>query len=282
MNFGNKSLLRTTTKKNRRDDSGRLGRKQNVDHEDFVEALRGIESRVSRAELDAAVSSAAEEVSRRVVGRNAAFAWSGGKDSLALEVVMRAAGIEECVMVITDLEFPEFLAWATDHMPARLEVVNTGQDLDWLASRPDMLFPGDATTAAKWFKSVQHAGQERYYRSRGLDVLMLGRRRADGNFVGDDGEYESRGVVRYSPIRDWSHELVLAAIRYRGLELPPIYDWPRGFRVGTGPWPARQWLASKRAGFEEVWRIDPSRVREAAEHPSSTFDDARRVVEVFG
>lgn len=259
-----------------------LGKKQTATHEDFVHALRTIEQRVTRAEAAGAVNAAADEVRARAKGKRAAFAWSGGKDSLALEVVMRAAGVRECVMVITRLEFPAFLSWATDHMPPGLRVVDVGLDLDWLAARPAMLFPADSTTAGKWFKAVQHTGQEQYFHEEALDVLFLGRRTQDGNFVGPGGEYTSRGVTRASPIRGWSHEMVLAVIRYWGLQLPPVYDWPRGFRVGTGPWPARQWLGSVREGFEEVWAIDPSRVLEAAKHPSPTFDEARAVARVHG
>jgi 3'-phosphoadenosine 5'-phosphosulfate sulfotransferase (PAPS reductase)/FAD synthetase len=242
-----------------------LGRKQTSDHEDFVRALDRIETIVSRDEVEDLVGRTAEEIRRRCAGRKAAFAWSGGKDSIALEHVCTAAGLRECVLVISDLEYPAFLRWVTDHMPPRLEVVSTGQDLAWLAANPGMLFPKDSATAGKWFKIVQHSGQARFYRQRKLDALLVGRRRADGNFVGPDGEYESKRIVRYSPIRDWRHEDVLAVIRYFDKPMPPCYEWPRGFRVGTGPWPARQWCGTDERGFAEVWTIDPDVVRGAAE-----------------
>ncbi len=241
-----------------------LGRKQSASHEDFVAAVQDIERTTSRGRLDNLIDDAVEEIKQHCGGRRAAFAWSGGKDSIALEHVCRLAGVEECVLVITDLEYPAFLRWTTENMPPALEVVSTGQDLAWLAAHPEMLFPKDAATAGKWFKMVQHTGQKRYYQRRDLEIMMVGRRRADGNFVGEGGQYTSAGVTRYSPIRDWRHEDVLALIHYEKKPMPPCYGWPRGYRVGTGPWPARQWCENDEAGFAEVWEIDPDVVRGAA------------------
>lgn len=157
------------------------------------------------------------------------------------------------VFVMSNLEYPAFLAWVTENMPDGLEVLNTGQDLDWLAKNQHMLFPQDAVTALRWFKIVQHTGQTIYFRKHRLDLIMLGRRRADGNFVGKDSIYTNRaGVTRYSPLSDWTHEDVLALIERDKLPLPPIYGWPRGFQVGTGPWPARQFTGSMENGWREV------------------------------
>lgn len=172
------------------------------------------------------------------------------------------------MLVITELEYREFLEWATANMPDGLTVVNTGHDLAWLAANPGMLFPQDANTAAKWFRIVQQNGQASYHRSEGLDAILIGRRRSDGNYVGRGGAniYTAKGVTRYSPLSEWSHEDVLAAIHWHyGAEgFAPCYGWPRGFRVGTGPWPARQWTTDEAHGWSEVWAIDPEVVIEAS------------------
>jgi 3'-phosphoadenosine 5'-phosphosulfate sulfotransferase (PAPS reductase)/FAD synthetase len=243
-----------------------MTRKQAMTHEDFLALRDRARSEVSRAQIDAKIDQAAEAVRAFCRGRNAAFAWSGGKDSLALALVAEAAGVRECVMGICDLEYPAFLAWVTDHMPERLEVINTGLDLGWLAANPGMLFPQDAATAAQWFAKVQHTAQRRFYRARGLDVLLLGRRREDGNFCGRGADwYESGGVVRFSPLAGWTHADVFAAIDHYGLSLPPFYSWPRGYRCGTHPWAARQWCNSVAHGWSEVHAIDPAIVRAAAD-----------------
>jgi hypothetical protein len=131
-----------------------------------------------------------------------------------------------------------------------------------------MLFPRDSATAAKWFSLIQHRAQKEYYRANELDLILLGRRRSDGNFVGRDGEniYTAEGVTRMSPIADWSHAEVFAAIEYTGSELPPFYRWPRGYRVGTHSWPARQWCQTEAQGWAEVHSIDPAVVELAADY----------------
>lgn len=253
-------------------------RKQSLEHADFQRMRVRSTQVINRRAIMSRVDQAVEEVRAFTRGRNAAFAWSGGKDSIALRFVAELAGISDCVLGITDLEYPAFLAWVTAHMPDGLEVINTGLDIDWLAANPGMLFPRDASVAAQWFAKVQHAAQRRYFKARGLDVLLLGRRRQDGNFVGRSGEnhYSCDGVLRYSPLADWTHMEVFALIDHFGLPMPPFYDWPRGYRCGTHPWAARQWCRNVADGWAEVYRIDPSVVRFAAQR----LDSARMFLEV--
>lgn len=216
--------------------------------------------------LDALITNTVADIRDTTRGRRAAYAWSGGKDSLALAHVAELAGIHDCVLAISALEFPEFLVWVTDHMPDGLTVVSTGQDLAWLADHPRMLFP-QGVYGPRWFSIVNHRGQERYFRDQHLDVLLLGRRTVDGNYTGPAGRNiytNARGITRYSPLADWPHEAVFALIEREHIALPPCYGWPRGFQVGTGSWPARQWTESVDHGFGEVWRIDPDVIREAA------------------
>lgn len=253
-------------------------RKQSLDHDDFVEIRRQARQTISRPTIDAKIERAVGEVREFCRGRRAAYAWSGGKDSVALSAVAELAGVADCVLGITDLEYPAFLAWVTAHMPAQLEVINTGLDLDWLAAHPGMLFPQTANVAAQWFSRVQHTAQRQYFRAHGLDVLLVGRRRADGNFVGRDGSnwYSADGVLRYSPLADWSHAEVFALIDRFELPLPPFYGWARGYRCGTHPWAARQWCNGIMHGWQEVHTIDPAVVRLAAERIPSAAEFLER------
>jgi hypothetical protein len=227
-----------------------LGRKQSVSHEDFIEVWRDPWRFVDRAAFVAKFAATVARVAERASRGRVGYGWSGGKDSLALEAVMREAGVTRCVLAITDLEYPAFMAWATTNMPPGLTVLNTGQDLAWLAAHPDMLFPANSELACAWFSSVQHVAQKRYFDAEKLDAIALGRRRADGNFCGRNGQDE--------------YEEVFAAIQLKGLAMPPCYNWPRGFRVGTGPWAGRQWCGSVDNGWTEVYTIDPTIVRAAA------------------
>lgn len=249
-------------------------RKQSLEHADFVAIREQARRTISRRTIDDKIERAVSEVRAFCRGKNAAFAWSGGKDSIALAAVCQLGGVPDCVLGITDLEYPAFLAWVTAHMPERLEVINTGLDLDWLAANPGMLFPQNAGIAAQWFAKVQHTAQRRYYKANGLDVIMVGRRRSDGNFVGRDGQnwYSADGVLRYSPIADWTHADVFAVIDRFGLPMPPFYDWPRGYRCGTHPWAARQWCRGIGDGWREVHAIDPAIVVHAAERIPSAAE----------
>ena len=120
---------------------------------------------------------------------------------------------------------------------------------------------------------VQHRAQENYFHNHALDILAVGRRRADGNFIGNGANiYTNKiGVTRYSPIAYWTHEQVLAYIAHYDLPMPPIYAWPNGYRCGTHPWPARQWIDSVECAWREIYEIDPSIVHGAAPHFPSAY-----------
>lgn len=249
-------------------------RKQGMEHADFVELRRQAKRTITYRQITDKANRTADQITRFCAGKTAAFAWSGGKDSVVLGHVAGLCGISDCVLGITDLEYPAFLAWVTANMPARLEVHNVGLDLDWLAANERMLFPQDSAIAAAWFAKVQHAAQAKYYKQHKLDVLLVGRRRSDGNFVGRAGQdwYECGGITRYSPIADWSHADVFALIDHYNLPLPPFYQWPRGYRCGTHAWAARQWCKGIQHGWHEVNAIDPSVVRFAATRLRSAAD----------
>ena len=91
---------------------------------------------------------------------------------------------------------------------------NVGLDLDWLAKHESMLFPQNSSIAGHWFSIVQHKAQRKYFLRNSLDMVLLGRRRTDGNYTGKGGNIytDSKGVTRFSPIADWRHEDVLALI----------------------------------------------------------------------
>ena len=244
-----------------------LGKKQHTGNEAWLEAIRNIEALVSREELDAKVEQTIRDIREKTAGKNVAYAWSGGKDSIVLGTICETAGVNQSMIGICNLEYPAFLEWIHSNKPVGCEVINTGQDLEWLSKHPEMLFPKDSKTSARWFSIVQHRAQRIYSQDNKVDVLILGRRRADGNYVGKMSNIytDSKGVTRYSPLADWSHEDILAYIHYHKLSLPPIYGWQNGYLYGTHPWPARPKTGSEENGWREVYNIDPDVVRTAAE-----------------
>ena len=257
-----------------------LGRKQSVrNNEDWKNALDHIEETVSKKELDSLVKKTVKDIKEKCKGKKAAYAWSAGKDSLVLGEICEKAGIDQSVLVRCNLEYPAFIAWIEQNKPSGLEIINTGQDMEWLKKHPDMLFPDKSNKAAQWFHIVQHRGQARYYKEHQLEILLLGRRKADGNYVGKDNIYtNSAGITRYSPLAEWRHEDILAYIHYYDVKLPPIYDWEKGYLCGTHPWPARQYMETEQQGWKEVYDIDKTIVEIAAgSHCPSEMEDKMKV-----
>lgn len=255
-----------------------LGRKQNLsDAATWDQAITHAVRTVTRTRVEDLVATAVDLIRAEAnAGHRIGYGWSGGKDSQGLRYVMeQAIGNPPCVLGMTSgLEWPAMLTWLTDHMPAACEVIALPLDLPWLARNPVMLFP-QGVHGPRWFTLVQHKAQLQFYRHNDLDLLALGRRRKDGNFIGPPGtdRYTNRaGVTRWSPIADWTHEELFALIHHMNLPMPPCYSWPRGYQVGTGAWPARQWTRDHDHGWEECWQIDPSVVRTAATILSEAAD----------
>jgi len=246
-----------------------LGRKQRESNAHFVELWQNIEQVITQEHATRLVEDTARQAEQTIGTSKVAYCWSGGKDSQALRVVMAKIGLEVCLLAATrDLEYPAFMVWVQEQKPNGLEIIFTPQDLPFLALHQDWLFPQTAAVAMKWFRVIQHQAQREFARKYKLDMLILGRRRQDGNYV-DNGDgtgiYSDRnGVTRYSPLRDWTHEEVLGVCHYFNASMPPIYSWPNGFIAGTGAWPARQWTGSIENGWQEVWQVDPEIVRRAA------------------
>ena len=257
-----------------------LGRKQNMENGRWLEAMERIEELVPKAELAALVKKTKADIRKNTKGLKAAYCWSGGKDSIVLSDICRSIGIKDCMFAHTNLEYPAFMKWCMDHLPEQCEVICTGQDIEWLAKNPEMIFPTKSNYVDAWNVIVHRRAFTQYFFGHKLDVILMGHRKADGNFTGP-GNYirKKSGETRYSPLADWPHEMVLAYIHYHKLELPPIYTWKDGFLQGTHAWPSREHIESLEQGYREVYEIDPSIIVAAAEH----IESARRFLkEVAG
>lgn len=253
-----------------------LGRKQSIKNEEWLSAVSTIEETVSRKEIDELAAATVIEIQNHVKGYNAAYAWSGGKDSIVLGELCKLAGIHKGVIVVCDLEYPEFMRWVEMHKPFDVEILNVGYGLEWLAKHPEALFP---PMTYHWSRFIQIAGENRYYREKGIELLILGRRKADGNYVGAGTNFytDKAGRRKYNPLSDWSHEQVLAYIHYKKLSMPPIYQWENGYLNGTHPWFARPYIPNKHEGWRQIYQIDPSIVEEAAGYIQSAADYLREV-----
>lgn len=265
-----------------------IGKKQTSDNATFLRAWQHIEDLVSYDEAAALVAKTVRRIQEQTAGKKVGYAWSGGKDSLALQYVCELAGVTDCVLGIArDLEYPAFLEWVEKNKPKGLRVwSNDTLTMKWLSEHPDMLFPAKSSRAARWFSLIQHKAQAWFFKTMDLDMIILGRRKQDGNYIGKNGVYtDGKGVTRFSPIADWKHEEILAVIHYFMADnIPPIYGWKNGFTVGTGCFAARQYCKSVKQGWQEVYEIDPTVVERAAQHIESAreFIYNKQIKEKYG
>ena len=254
-----------------------LGKKQHEDNSKFQLVYDNIEEYCSKEHVDNLIDETLVKIKARVSGLNVGYGWSAGKDSTVLKFLMDELDINQCVMGMTDeLEYPDILKWTTDNMPEGLYIFNSGHTIEWLSTHLDWLFPENANLAKRWFISIQHKAQIKFFREKNLDMILLGRRKMDSNYVGNSkkNKYHNiytnqQGITRYSPISEWTHEETLAAIKYYDLPLSPFYGWVNGWVVGTGCWAARQWTGSVNNGWKEIYSIDPTIVRDASRHIDS-------------
>lgn len=244
----------------------RLGRKQTTNNADFVHVWNHIEQYVSYREAQELVEKTVLEVRQNIRGKKVGYAWSGGKDSLALQYICERAGVNLCVIGISrPLELRSFIQWVEQNKPPMLEIYDAGIDLDYLVSNPQMLFPYDSALIARWYALIHHKAQDWFYEKHDLDMILLGRRVLDGNYIGKGSNiYTNRnGVTRYSPIAYWSHEQVMAVIHYfMNRNIPSIYNNPEGWIKSTGVWPVQ--CSGTEEGWNYYWQVDQSIVEYAA------------------
>ncbi|WP_030672404.1 hypothetical protein [Streptomyces sp. NRRL B-1347] len=252
-------------------------------NDDVARVWASITDHVTEDEAERAVEEAARETRAVLDGRpdTAVYGWSGGKDSVALQVVMERAGVHRALLgTIPHLEFRSYLAWCDEHRPDGLTVIgNPHITPAWLA-RPGndrYLFPTTSTDGYKWTMLGTRRAQHLYQQQMHPRLQIYGRRTADGNYIPptEHGIHRTRRLTTYSPIRHWPHELVLAVVHYNRRPLPPVYDWPDGWKTGTGSWPGRR-VGDRDTAFAQTYAIEPERLLEAAPDLPAAADWLRR------
>lgn len=242
-----------------------LGRKQTSNNADWLYAMEHIEELISAEEVDAYADEAVSNIRMAADGNHVAYAWSGGKDSIVLADLCMRAGVSEGYFAYCDLDYPEFIKWVKDNKPAGVKMMHTGYGLDWLAEHQNLIF-AEGLVGQRWHQISQRGPFTQMYFDNNLDALIVGHRVIDGNICGKDGYIRKKsGEVRYSPIADWPHEVLLGYIHYHHLSLPPIYGWKDGYVIGTHAWPEREFCKTLEQGYREVYEIDPSIIIASAE-----------------
>lgn len=234
------------------------------------EVWNNIQMYVTREEIEEAICAAVAEIKRVLhFYPNAGYGWSGGKDSIALQVVLERVGEIKNVTGCTQVEFPVQDAWVLKNRPAKNEIIrNPDVTLSWLRDHPKRLFPKSANPF--WTRISTRRAQYIYQDRHTPDLLILGRRRIDGNIIYSHPPFDihverKHNMRQYSPLRSWTHEMVLATIKYfYGEEnIPPYVHFPNGWVNGDGAW-AGMLFPTKHEGWEYVYKIDPGIVKRAA------------------
>lgn len=199
-------------------------------------------------------------------GKRCGYAYSGGKDSVALSILCNKLDIYEGVCAISSLFFDESIKHIKSTLPYGLTLVDTGQDMAWLFDHQDRyLFSDDMF---QWYKIGHLQAQKDFHQEHGLDLMLKGKRRQDGNNIGKDLiRTNSRTGAEYNPIRDWTHEEVIAYMRYCGKTLSPFYWTKYGFHFGDVEWPSMNLQKGMTVMdmWEYIYSFQPRAVVEAAE-----------------
>ena len=241
-----------------------IGTKHRSTNAQWLDAVAHIEDLISDQEVERYAETALERIDRAATGKHAAFAYSGGKDSIFLADLCGKLGIREGYFAYCDLDYPAFIEWVTKHKPAGVSMMHTGFGLDLLVEHPELIFARGAV-GQRWHQISQRGPFTEMFFVNHLDVLLVGHRTIDANVCGQDGYIQkNNGEVRYAPLYDWPHEALLGYIHYHKLALPPIYGWKDGYTQGTHAWPERDYCETLEQGYREVYDIDPSIVVNAA------------------
>lgn len=205
-----------------------LASKSIVTFDDFDWVRHHIEELISFEECKAKVDKAVAEVKSLIKGKKAGYCWSGGKDSLALQVIMEQAGVVPCVLCTCHEMSPSVLKWNEENAPKGLEIsFNEKLTKQYIKEHIDKVFPTTNRDRCWWYKQLRWDAQKKFVKKHSLEICFWGRRSQDNNMCYRNGSkhyYDEKiGCIHSNIIADWKHEDVIAAIHYYLNDKYPAY-----------------------------------------------------------
>lgn len=208
--------------------------------------------------------------------KNICNGWVAGKDSIVLQDIISKSGIKSIPIFWCGVnEYPKMREWIDKNKPNNLiEEVIDKYSLEYLEKHPEYLFC-KGNTRQKWM-ATKWERQRKDITKYNFDLFIAGRRIKDGNQCGnkENNYIVSKGNYDvFSPLANWNAEQLLAYIKYNAIELPPFYEWDRGFLIGSiamGEWTERAVLdKTEDEVWQEIYDIDKSIVINASNKLSS-------------
>lgn len=171
-----------------------------------------------------------EKAVSRIPDGNLMYGWSGGKDSLALQIICETAGVDRCVLstIGERWEFPVMWEFYKSHKPSKCEVFDCNITVEYLNKHPNLVFPTEYPDVYRWFK-IQN---QPWKHIKDVDWLIVGHRVCDCNVCGKNGVLKNR----VAPMFDFSHEDVFCILAQNDVDLPETYFYPNGFDNGSNAW----------------------------------------------
>lgn len=222
----------------------------------------------TRDETENLIQKTVTEVKKVCAGHKPAYAWSGGKDSIALQIVCEDAGINNGFCAYNQLFFSESIRFFFENKPKGIIMIDTGEDYEWLAKHPSFLFPPSSSN--NWSNKTHLKCQRDYMKAYGADLILMGKRTQDGNWVPKQSliNVGANGVPVYCPIREWSHEDVICAIRYRGKNISSFYFREGGgFHYGDTKFALMSPMKGETVydAWNRIYKLEPEKVIRSAE-----------------
>ena len=255
-----------------------LRKKQDIkNNHEWLEAFESCTKMYSFEHIQKLESKTIETI-RRVAKNynNICSGWIAGKDSIVLHHILIKSGIKFTPIMWRGInEYPCMKKWIDENKPNGIIFETIDKfNFNFLEKHPEYLFcKGD--TRQKWM-AEKWKRQNQDINKHGFDLFIVARRLKDGNRCGDkNNDYiqQKEGYASFSPLAEWSHEEMLAYIKYNYLKLPPFYSFKRGFLIGSiamGEWTEYACLNhTEDEVWDEIWDIDKSIVLNAAKHLSS-------------